>query len=97
MEYKLATLNEGGYVPRDDPTVAQFKAILDHLDRECPESREHIGDMIYLAHTMLKEKGVNVSILKVATDLKSIVPRKANKSVKCAGVAAAYVTMVNRP
>jgi len=43
MEVKLAYLDAGGYVARDDRTVARFRSLLDQLAAMYVEDREQIG------------------------------------------------------
>ncbi len=97
IEYKLAVLNKGSHVDRSDPTITEFKRILDHLARECPEPRNRIGDMIHKTQSILREdKGIRLSLLKVARDLQAAVPPETNKAVTFAEVASGYVVLVGQ-
>ena len=94
-EYKLACLNKGTSVSKNDPTVEEFRLILNRLDRECPESRSLIGDMIYKAWSMYKEDtGRNPSLLWIAQQLNESVPSGSNKALKFAEIAGAWLTLV---
>ena len=97
VEYKMAVLNKGSHVDRRDPTVTEFKLILDHLDRERPEPRDRIADMIHKTQSLLKEeKGIQLSLLRVARDLKAAVPPGTDKAVAFAEIASTYVVLVGQ-
>jgi len=97
FEYKLAVLNKGSVVDWNDPTITEFKRILDHLARECPESRDRIADMIVNTHSILREeKGIRLSLLKVARDLQAAVPPETNKAVTFAEVTTVYPMLVGK-
>ena len=95
MEYKLATLNMGSVsIDPNHPTVKRFKSILDRLNLTCSESRDKIGDMIYLAFATLEDKGARVTLLRVASDLDLTIPDGiSDKSLKCAEVFTAYILL----
>jgi hypothetical protein len=67
IEYKLATIQQGGYVSKDDPLLVRFAQALDRLETKCPEPRERLADMGVKGRDLLRERGIQeplVSILR---------------------------------
>ena len=96
IEYKMASINKGGYISESDPTIESFRLILNRLDRECPESRSLLADMIVKTWDMFKERsGRNVSLLWVAQQLNDSVPGGMDRSLKFAEIAAAWLTLAS--
>lgn len=93
-EYKLASINAGVLVSRDDPNIAWFKTILDRLDRECPESRSLISDMIVFTwNNYKKETGKTPSLKFIAQELNKSLPDGMSGVMKFAEIAAGWLTL----
>lgn len=94
IEHKMATINKGVYVSENDPTVEEFRLLLNRLDRECPESKERIADMIVKTHELYQEQtGRKVTLLWIAQQLNESVPSDMKKSLKFAEIAAAWLVL----
>lgn len=95
IEFKMATLNAGGLVADNDPTIAQFTEILDRLDNICKESRSQIADMIVFAHKdHQKDTGRKVSLLWIAQQLNASLPEGSESlGLQFAEVSAMWLTL----
>ncbi len=96
LEYKLAVVNEGGFVAEDDPLVGRFKSVLDNLQPKCTESRQKIADMGVKAQQLLQNKGVDLSLLRVMQAANDSIPPGFGTQ-PCADIFAALVTLTKRP
>lgn len=64
LEYKLAVINKGGYVSRDDITVTRFRYLLDKIGLKTGYPHGKIADMSVAAHRSLREEyGKRVTLL----------------------------------
>lgn len=98
IEHKLAIINKkGDYLPENHSDVEAFKLILNRLDRECPESRQQIADMIVKAHEVYQnDTGRVAELLWVAQQLNESVPDENNKVIKFAEISATWLTLVEQ-
>ena len=55
LEYKLAVIEAGGYVPKDHITVARFRSLLKQLQAGYKEDAERIADITVWAQDSLKK------------------------------------------
>ena len=92
IEYKLATINAGGYVSKDHITVARFRSLLDQLSATFVENKNQIADMSVTAQNLLRKEGIEESLLNIMEGMNKLFPRKI-KNQKYAEYAAAYVTL----
>jgi len=92
VEYKLAVVNEGGFVDTDDPLVGQFKSALDALEEKCTEGRQKIGDMAVAAQGLLEDKGIPLSLIRIMQDVNRSTPSGLGEQ-PCADIFAVYVTL----
>jgi hypothetical protein len=66
VEWKLAVVDEGGYVQPDDPAVHEFANALDVLEGRCHQNtRAQIGDFVVAGQGQLQERGVSESLLTI--------------------------------
>jgi hypothetical protein len=95
IEYKLAAIQQGGYVREDDPLVVQFGEALDRLESKCPEPRERLADMGVKGRQILLGKGVDEPLLSVFQNWGASLPGETTKGEvgPCADVLAVYVTL----
>jgi hypothetical protein len=77
LEYELAILNAGGYVPHDDPSVRVARRLLDRLQAKFPESRQDISDTTVWAQECLSKNGVEVGIFELMQAILDAVPKEA--------------------
>ncbi|MCK4430984.1 MAG: hypothetical protein KAW19_06745 [Candidatus Aminicenantes bacterium] len=92
IEYKLATINAGGYVPKDHVTVNRFRNLLNQLSKTYVENQQQIADMSVRAQQILKERGISESLLNIMQGMNQIFPRKVENQ-KYAEYSAAYLTL----
>ena len=92
LEYKLATINAGAYVSKDDITVARFRSLLNQLSATFIENKQQIADMSVTAQNLLKKEGVQESLMNIMEGMNQLFPRKIENQ-KYAEYAAAYVTL----
>ena len=92
LEYKLATINAGGYVSKNDIAVARFRSLLNQLSATFVEDKQQIADMSVTAQNLLKKEGVQESLMNIMEGMNRLFPRKIGNQ-KYAEYAAAYVTL----
>lgn len=56
VEYQLAVIDTGGFVPHDDPVIEKYARALDGAEKRCPEDRRMLGDMTVRALQVLDEE-----------------------------------------
>lgn len=87
VEYKLAVVDEGGFVAPDDPVVDSYATLLDFLEPKCNENRERIGDMAVVAKDEL-----GTSLLTILRGVNGSIPTDFG-SQPCADIFAYYVAL----
>ena len=92
LEYKLATINAGGYVSKEHVTVARFRSLLNQLSVTFVEDKEQIADMSVTAQNLLKKEGVEESLINITEGMNQLFSKKIENQ-KYAEYAAAYVTL----
>ena len=95
LEYKLAVVHRSGYVPEDDPLIAQFGRVLDYLEAKCPENRQQLADMGVKGRQMLSEKHIDEALLDVFERWRASIPDEAEKGQlgPCADILGIYIAM----
>ena len=95
LEYDLATINAGTYVPEDHITVARFKYLLDTLERKTINSRQQISDMSVGSVQIIKtDFGIRVEVLDLMEDVNRSIPGGAR--VDYASTLSAYIALKYR-
>jgi len=92
IEYKLAVIDAGGFVPKDDLTVARFRSLLNQLSRTYVENKQQIADMTVTAQKLLRKDGVDESLLNIMEGLNQLFSKPLGNQ-KYAEYAVAYVTL----
>jgi len=92
IEYELATIDAGGYVPHDDIRVARLKSLLQQLSQTYSGTPQQIGDQTVKAQEMLKDRGVQESLVDIMTGMNQIFTT-ANHKQDYAGALAMYVEL----
>lgn len=93
LEYQLAVINKGGYVPQNDITVTRFRYLLETLERKTINSRQEIADMSVAGITRLRERyGRDVSLLQFMEGVNSSIP--AGAKVNYAIASTAYMQLL---
>ena len=95
IEFKLATIQQGGYVSSDDPLTARFAQALDRCEIKCPEPRERLADMGIAGRDLLREKGIHEPLVSIFENWGASIPEEAREGQvgPCADILAAYVTL----
>ncbi len=88
LEYKLATLDKGGFVQENDPILKRYEAVLNQLSTRHSETKDQIGDMTYQSKKLLFESGVDESILDIMEALASV---NVDKEIKYSVLVTDYV------
>lgn len=67
IEYKLAVLDAGGYVPRDDLKIVRYRTLLDLLCSKVNDcsGNEALGAMVFAAKEKLASFGLSESMLNM--------------------------------
>lgn len=89
MDYMLATINAGGYISRDNPSIAIFKTLLQQLDTKFVEDEKQIGDMSVATWKMLRNKGIGESLLNIMEGINELFSEK-QVNLKYAEYASIY-------
>jgi len=95
IEYELATIDASGYVPDDDIRVARFKSLLQQLSQTYSGTPQQIGDQTVKAHEMLKDRGVQESLVNIMTGMNQIFTT-ANHKQDYAGALTIYIGLRNK-
>jgi hypothetical protein len=95
IEYKLASIHNGGRVTKSDPLVAQFRRVLDQLEAKCPESRQQLADMGVKGQELLRDENIKESLLGIFRNWRASIPDEAKKGElgECSGILAAYIAL----
>lgn len=88
IAYKAAVID--GHAAPDEATVARYEAAFDRLKRRCPEPEERLGDMAVRSRDLLREGGVDESLLSILEHVHQAIPAGADLS-SCADVFGSYV------
>ena len=91
VEYKLAVIEAGGYVPKEHITVARFRSLLKQLQAGYKENSERIANMTVWAQKSLREEGIKESLLNIMEGMNQILVRETKKEY--AQFVAAYVVL----
>ena len=95
IEYQLAVVDAGGYVPENDISVARFRSLLDLLESKFVEDRGTIAGMTVKAQQLLKSKGVQEKMLNMMEGINKLFPRRFPNQ-KYYEYLAIYVTLRNQ-
>lgn len=91
-ELMLAAANAGAAVDPDDPTVEEFRAVLDTLEQKCPNDRQDIADIGVSTHDAVTARGLDITLLQMLRDLSENIPADlAVTGISCAIAFSAYV------
>ena len=92
IEYKLAVIDAGGYVPKDHISVARFRSLLNQLSKTYIENSQEIADISVIAQNLLRQDGINESIKNIMEGL-NVLFSVPVENQKYAEYAASYVTL----
>jgi hypothetical protein len=89
--YRLAFLDAGHDLPKDDSTVARIRSLLTQLSADCVESVEFVGGQANYVSTALRKKGIEETRLTVLEGINRVIQQPQAKI--CPTVFAMYVMM----
>jgi hypothetical protein len=92
LEYKLACLNANKILQKDHITVSRFRSLLSQLSNSFSEEKNSIADMSAKSHAMLRDEGVDESLLNVMEGINRIVATNGAKR-QYSSYAADYVML----
>jgi len=93
IAFKLASIDKGKIINRDDVTVNRFRYLLKMLDSKTSETKVQIADMTVKAQRILRDEyGKEVSLLFLMENVNDAIPSGAN--VKYAEIITAYLLMI---
>ncbi|MBA7541371.1 hypothetical protein ES705_33683 [subsurface metagenome] len=93
IAFKLASIDKGKIINRDDVSVNRFRYLLQILDDKTSETKVQIADMTVKAQQILRDEyGKEVSLLFLMENVNDSIPSGAN--VKYAGIITAYLLMI---
>lgn len=95
IENRLASIHQGGAASASDPVERMFGNALDRLEAKCPESRQRIADMGVTGWEMMRDKGLNESLLAVLNNWRAAIPDETQDGGvgPCSDILALYVTL----
>ncbi len=74
LEWELAVINAGEQVPSDHTTVAEFRILLDRLEKKSSSPRREIGEICITAHLWRKERGSFETLLEFTESVDRAIP-----------------------
>ena len=97
-EYKLATINAGKYVEKDDITINRFRYLLDTLEKKTKNTKQEIADMSMAAlEKVAKEKyGLDITLLELMEGANDSIPEEAigTDAVNYAEIVVLYIELI---
>jgi hypothetical protein len=93
VAFKLASIDKGKIINRDDVSVNRFRYLLQILDDKTLETKVQIADMTVKAQQILRDEyGKEVSLLFLMEKVNDSIPSGAN--IKYAEIITAYLLMI---
>lgn len=92
MEYMLACIDVGYYLPRNDTSIERFRALLQQLDVKFIEDENQIGDMSVSTKFLLRDDGIQESLLNIMEGMNQLFSGKS-EDVKYAEYTSLYMGM----
>lgn len=92
MEYMLACIDAGYYVPRDDASVEKFRTLLHQLDEKFIENERQIGDTSVSTKFLLRDNGIQESLLNIMEGMNQLFSSKP-ENIKYAEYTSIYLGM----
>lgn len=92
LEYQLAIIDAGKFLPKNHFTVTLFRSLLEDLSYTYVEDGQQIADMTVKSRQVLKEKGIYESLLKMMEGMNALFSKKIENQ-QYAEYIAAYMTL----
>jgi len=96
IEYKLAVIDEGGFVSTDDPVIDRYATALDNAESVCPESRTMLSDIAVRAVQLLDENvpGHTEDALSMLRAIHQAASGGQGLGVECTEIAATIIVLI---
>ncbi len=94
VEYKMATI-DNGYIDKSDTIINSYKILLDSLEKKTINTRIDISDITVTAQGLLKERGINRSLLNILKDFDTSIPEGLT-GMKLEEVASLYMVLMTQ-
>ena len=98
LEYKLAVLNVGKYVEKDDLTINRFRYLLSTLEKKTKNTKQEIADMSVAAlEKIAKEKyGLDITLLELMEGANDSIPEEAigTDTINYAEIVVLYIELI---
>ena len=78
---ELAVVNAGEQISSNDPTVDEFRILLDRLEKKCPNSRRDIADICMVGYLYRKERGSLDTLLEFTQKVDDAIPEEVEVAV----------------
>jgi len=92
IAYEMATLDNGD-IGKDDSIINEYKILIDRIEDKTVTSRINILNITKTAQELLKEKGIDKTLLKILKDFNSYIP-EGPEGFKLEEVALAYMIIM---
>ncbi len=94
VEYKVAAIDAGGYIAKDDITITRARYLINSIQSATNIPAEGIGNMAAKASDLIKEKyGKKVSILEILEAINAS-EEIHNRSMKLPDFLAMYIVII---
>lgn len=93
IEYKLAVIDEGGFLPVDDPSIVRYHRVLDDLQQVCGNSRTALADMAVRSVELLADRGVASDALEMLNAAEQSIPDDMHFD-DCAEIFASLIVLM---
>jgi len=93
MEYQLAVIDAGGFVPYNDPVISQYDRALDALEPKCTEPRRTVSDQSVKAVQILAEEGVRSNALEMLRAANDAIPPELGETT-CSEIFATLIVLM---
>ena len=98
IEYKLAVVDQGGFVSTDDPVIDRYASALDRAEAVCPEGRTMLSDIAVGAVQLLDENvpGHSETALSMLQAITLAASGNEDLGIECTGIAATIIVLIEQ-
>lgn len=91
IEHQMAIVDKGSFVPENDPSVMEYRKLLDGITLKVNENEQQIGDMVAKTRDLLNEKGFQSSLMEIMTGMNEVL-YASSKQRSLKSILGAYCT-----
>ena len=98
IEYKLAVIDQGGFVSTDDPVIDRYAAALDGAEAVCPEGRTMLSDIAVRAVQLLDESvpAHSENALSMLQAITQAASGNEDLGIECTELAATIIILIEQ-